>query len=165
MLSFIFIYMEKQKLTYIYFLHKGDNIPFYIGKSINKNLTRSYQHKKTYGKNTILEVIDVVETNNWKFWEKYWINQFKVWGFILLNKNNGGGGPIKYSEYSKKLKSDTMKKKWNENNFHRNWSKKIINISTGEIYNTIKDAKQHLKISWPVVYKYLKEEKIIKYFV
>lgn len=153
----------KQK-TYIYFLHKGDNIPFYIGKSVNNNLTRSYQHKQTYGKNTILEVIDIVDTNEWKFWEKYWISQFKSWGFILLNKNNGGGGPIKYSDYSKKLKSDIMKRKWKENSFQRNWSKKVKNKLSGKIYNTLKEAKKDLNISWPKLYQYLKEENIIKIF-
>jgi len=152
-----------QKITYIYFLHKGDNKPFYIGKSVNKNLVRAYQHKKTYGKDTIIEVIDIVNTTEWKFWEKYWISQFKSWGFTLLNKNNGGGGPIKYSDYSKKLKSEAMKKIWKNNNFHRNWSKTVLHIPTGKIYNTIKQARQELNISWPRIYKYLKEENVIKY--
>ena len=46
------------KLTYIYYLHKGDDIPFYIGKSVNVKLHRSYQHKKRFGKDTIIEIID-----------------------------------------------------------------------------------------------------------
>lgn len=150
-------------LTYIYFLHKGDNIPFYVGKSINKNLHRSYQHKKTYGKNTLIEIIDTVNTNDWKFWESYWIEQFKQWGFILKNKNNGGGGPIKYSEISKQLKSNAMKKLWKDNKFYRNWSKSIIYIPTGKIYPTIKSAKEDLLISWPKIYKYLQNQEIFKY--
>jgi hypothetical protein len=151
------------KLTYIYFLHKGNNIPFYIGKSINKNLHRSYQHKKTYGKDTLIEIIDIVENKDWKFWESYWIEQFKQWGFSLENKNNGGGGPLKYTEYSKKLKSESMKKIWGNGNFKRNWSKPILHIPTGKIYPTIKSAKIDLSISWPKIYLYLKNKEIFKY--
>ena len=53
----IFIHME----TIIYYLHNGDNIPFYIGKTKNKNLHRNYQHKYTYGNNTILEILNLLE--------------------------------------------------------------------------------------------------------
>jgi hypothetical protein len=28
----------------------------------------------------------------WGFWEIYWINQFKTWGFELKNLTNGGDG-------------------------------------------------------------------------
>jgi hypothetical protein len=32
--------------TYIYFLHKGDNIPFYIGKSVNPDLRKAINEAK-----------------------------------------------------------------------------------------------------------------------
>ena len=137
----------KPKLTYIYFLHKGDNIPFYIGKSINKNLHRSYQHKKTYGKNTIIEILDAIVTEEWLFWEKYYISLFKSWGFKLENKNNGGGGPISYSEESRNKKSKSLKKIWKDNKFKRNFGKKIQNIQTGEIYNSCTEASIKLSIN------------------
>jgi hypothetical protein len=79
--------------TIIYYLHKGDNIPFYIGKTINPK-DRKYQHKNTFGKDTILEEIDEVPTDNWLFWETFYISLFKSWGFNLQNQNNGGGGSI-----------------------------------------------------------------------
>jgi len=154
--------MEKE-LTYIYLLHRGDNIPFYIGKSINSNLHRSYQHKKTYGKETVIEIIDVVNSKDWKFWESYWIEQFKCWGFKLENKNNGGGGPIKYSEYSRQLKSNSMKKIWKEGGFKRNWSKSIYHVPTGKSYPTLKLAKEDLSISWPKLYKLLLDSNLFKY--
>jgi hypothetical protein len=78
--------------TYIYFLHRGDNIPFYIGKSNNPFKQRLHRHKKYFGENIQLEILDNVSIEEWKFWERYWISQFKTWGFILENKNNGGGG-------------------------------------------------------------------------
>ena len=41
------------------------------------------------------------EVEDWKFWESYWIEQFRCWGFKLENKNNGGGGPSNYTEEQK----------------------------------------------------------------
>lgn len=82
----------------IYYLHRGDGIPFYIGKA--KNAVRRYHgHRRTFGLDIKLQIIDEVE--DWKFWESYWIEQFKCWGFNLENKNNGGGGPSLYTEEQK----------------------------------------------------------------
>jgi group I intron endonuclease len=78
----------------IYVLKDKNNVPFYIGKS-NDPSHRFYSHSKKYGKDIFLETIDEVENDKWKFWEQYWICQFKAWGFNLLNKNKGGGGPDK----------------------------------------------------------------------
>ena len=81
----------------IYVLEKN-GVPFYIGKA--KNVTRrKHSHTITYGLDIQLHVIDEVE--NWKYWECYWIEQFKQWGFQLENKNNGGGGPSSYTEEQK----------------------------------------------------------------
>lgn len=77
--------------TKIYYLCI-DNIPFYIGKTTTSLSSRLYNHKKTFGNNISIKEIDIVDTNNWRFWEKYYISLFKSWGFILKNKNNGGGG-------------------------------------------------------------------------
>lgn len=86
-------------MTYIYILEK-DNIPFYVGKS-KDTVRRKSVHRLTYGTDIILTIIDEVEDLDWKYWECYWIEQFKVWGFGLLNQNKGGGGPEFYSETSK----------------------------------------------------------------
>jgi hypothetical protein len=81
----------------IYILEKNGQ-PFYIGKA--KNAIRRYHgHKRVYGLDIELNIIDEVE--DWRFWENYWIEQFKQWGFILENKNNGGGGPTHYTEEQK----------------------------------------------------------------
>lgn len=78
----------------IYYLHEDNNIPSYIGKTIDVN-SRQSQHRHSFNNpNLILEVIDEVEDNEWKFWEEYYISLFKSWGFKLENKNNGGGGSI-----------------------------------------------------------------------
>jgi hypothetical protein len=128
----------KYETTYIYYLHKGDNIPFYVGKSINVKLHRSYQHKKRFGKDTIIEILDEVDTKNWKFWECYWIEQFKQWGFNLLNKNNGGNGCTTLPEKSRHIKSKKMKKNWDNGNFKRKWEKPVMDNETGICYPNIK---------------------------
>lgn len=128
----------KHDTTYIYYLHKGDDIPFYIGKSVNVKLHRSYQHKKRFGKDTIIEIIDNVNTKDWKFWECYWIEQFKCWGFKLENKNNGGNGCVSLSEISKSIKSKKMKSNWSCGNIKRKWEKPVIDNETGMYYPNIK---------------------------
>ncbi len=59
-----------------------------------------------------IEELDIVLESEWEFWEKYWISQFKTWGFELKNANEGGKGMS--SEFIKKnnpmLKEETRKK-------------------------------------------------------
>tara|TARA_R110000803_G_scaffold107672_1_gene175821 strand:- start:53 stop:619 length:567 start_codon:yes stop_codon:yes gene_type:complete len=100
------------KHTYIYYLHNGDNVPFYIGKSNTPHL-RKTAHKSKHGLDTLLEVLDEVPDDEWKFWETYYIGQFKVWGFALLNKNKGGGGahhPIFPADRGAKISKATLGK-------------------------------------------------------
>lgn len=118
-------------MTYIYYLSKNDNVPFYIGKTRNiKN--RINEHRLRYGNNVELHIIDTCEDNKktWKFLESYWIEQFKCWGFVLLNKNNGGGGPT----FQNKESIDKYKK-WRDgkkpflNKKHTEHSKERIRIA------------------------------------
>ena len=80
----------------------------YVGKANNitqrykahLNRARKHQiHKKNWinslkkqGVKPLIEVIDVVPISEWIFWETYWISQFKVWGFDLINYTLGGDG-------------------------------------------------------------------------
>ena len=84
-------------MTKIYVLEKN-GIPFYVGKA-KDSTRRKHSHRRTYGLDIQSYVIDEVE--DWKFWESYWIEQFRCWGFKLENKNNGGGGPSNYTEEQK----------------------------------------------------------------
>jgi len=98
--------------TIIYYLHRGDNIPFYVGKTKNSPKKREREHKnKLQNKNIILETLDEVPNQEWKFWEKYYISLFKSWGFKLINKNNGGGGSTFRSEEMKNKLSQQRKGK------------------------------------------------------
>jgi hypothetical protein len=81
------------KTVKIYYLHSGNNIPFYVGKTI-KPKNRLKQHIFNKGEFMEMVVLEEITETEWKFWESYWIEQFIQWGFILENKNKGGGGPL-----------------------------------------------------------------------
>ena len=87
---------------HIYFLHNGDNIPFYVGKTNNVRTRQTNHRGKKKNQNIKLEILDEVREDEWKLWECYWIEQFKQWGFKLENKNNGGGGPSYWTDELKK---------------------------------------------------------------
>lgn len=87
----------------IYYKHRFDNIPFYIGKTKKSKLEQRYTPYQGRGTEFDLELIDEVPDNEWRFWESYWISQFKVWGFQLENKNSGGGGLDNHSQEAKEL--------------------------------------------------------------
>lgn len=89
----------------------------YIGKTINKPRIRLYGHlseskkSNTHKSNWIkslvsknlkptMEIIDEVNHDEWEFWEDYWIETFKSWGFELTNCIDGGKGMS--SEFMKK---------------------------------------------------------------
>jgi hypothetical protein len=84
--------------TKIYYLHRGDDIPFYVGKS-RRHLERLENHKQTFGSNIEMEVIS--EVKNWRRWEKYYIKKYINLGYQLENKNEGGGGADIVSQETK----------------------------------------------------------------
>lgn len=66
----------------------------YIGKTKN---SRENDHKKVFG-NTIeyfyIDEIHSLKHKDWEPLESYWIEQFKCWGFEIMNKRQkGGSGP------------------------------------------------------------------------
>jgi len=132
--------------TIIYYLHRGDNIPFYIGKSIRPKF-REYEHKTSKG-NIFMEEIDEIFSKEWKFWEQYYISLFRSWGFVLENKNNGGGGPLNQSVYSKNKISMAMKNKntWSKGGYHK---KNIIQYDLKgnfiKNYKSVEEAKKLYK--------------------
>ena len=77
-------------MTSIYILERN-GMPFYIGKTIQELKKRFLSHgiKKL---NSKIYEIDIVSDDEWRFWESWYIEVFKSWGFELENKNDGGGG-------------------------------------------------------------------------
>lgn len=92
---------------YIYTLDYN-NIPFYIGKTIDMK-TRLRKHKQesnkkrtnkeiyinsiiNNGEEIYINILDVVELGNEDYWEMFWIEQFRQWGIKLYNSTSGGEG-------------------------------------------------------------------------
>lgn len=123
--------------TLIYILTKN-GIPFYVGKTIN--MTRKYSHKYKYP-NSVFEVIDEVSSDEWKFWESHYISLYRSWGFILVNKNSGGGGPKNMSTETKKKMSqshlkmtDETRKKMSQSHIGKStWNKGISTPSVVKV--------------------------------
>ena len=146
--------MKKQEqdigITKIYLVTNCYNDPnkVYIGKTKNKGNVRHSNHKKTYGNNIIFTFIDEINSIDKKIWkpiETYWIHQFRQWGFDVMNINNGGGGPLIYTNDVK----EKMRKP--RNNFpkgqeHGLYGQKktqehIDNMCTTERFNNISKSR------------------------
>jgi hypothetical protein len=94
--------------TTIYYLHKGDKVPFYVGKTKNNPKKREKDHQTKLGDSSIiLEIIDSVD--DWRYWEKHYITLFKTLGYNLTNQNSGGGGPEIVKESTKQKISQANK--------------------------------------------------------
>lgn len=94
--------------TYIYTLEDPVNNKIrYVGKTNNPERRLHYHWTAGYKKNNktgnwlkslkkkklkpIMFIIDSIDTE-WEWLEKYWISQFKTWGFNLTNHTDGGEG-------------------------------------------------------------------------
>ena len=117
-----------RKFTFIYTLSDpitGD--VRYVGKSdkpiqrLNqhiKNYTNSNNYKNRWIKSLIskglepkLEILDEVKQSEWEYWEKYWITQFKNWGFKLTNSTDGGDcGPTFFGDENPSKRPEVRKK-------------------------------------------------------
>jgi len=99
-------------MTYMYLIENcyNDSNKVYIGKT---KTSRKNAHKYKFGKNIIYTIIDQIDSYNYKDWEpleSYWIEQFRQWGFELMNKNRGGGGVNNHSETTRdKMKNNNQK--------------------------------------------------------
>ena len=75
-------------MTYIYLVEIESN-KVYVGKTKNPT-KRVSDHRKTYGGHityTIIDEINSIKKEDWTPLEKYWIEQFRQWGFEILNPN------------------------------------------------------------------------------
>jgi hypothetical protein len=90
-------------MTYIYLVTRCFDNPnnVYVGKTIK---SRKNAHKQTYGNQieyTIIDEINSLDHKDWEPLESYWIEQFRQWGFNIMNQNGGGGGVQKHSDITK----------------------------------------------------------------
>jgi len=123
-------------ITYLYTLNDPTTGEVrYVGKSdtpykrFTQHLSKSKKNN-TYknnwisslineGKKPILQIIDVVETSQWGFWESYWISLFKTWGFKLTNLTNGGDGGNFGTEVNKKISEKLKGRVYSEETIKR----------------------------------------------
>ncbi len=81
----------------IRYVGKANNIRKRLFCHLTANNLRKSSHKNnwvkgllTNGLKPIIEIVDEVPIAEWQFWEKFWISQFKSWGFSLTNLTDGG---------------------------------------------------------------------------
>jgi len=98
-------------MIHIYFIHKGDSIPCYVGKTNNLK-KRLAIHKHWNSEYTNIELIDSISDTEWKFWEEWYIELFYSWGFTLENKTRKGRGPGegRHCDWSSKISSSLLLK-------------------------------------------------------
>jgi len=135
--------------TYIYKLENCYNDPklTYVGKTIDPN-RRLKEHRKTYGCNTkmiILDEVDSLLVEDWLPLESKWISIMKQTHYTPLNQNNGGGGSNgkTYPIIAKNMNGDVVK--WYPNiqeaSIH-------LGIKTEYIRHSIKHKTQSAGYYW-----------------
>jgi len=149
--------------VFIYYLEKN-NIIFYIGKTKNPK-SREADWKREYGEDLKFFIIDEVDNNEWKVWECYWIEQFKQWGFNLINQNKGGGGLEKHSDETiEKIRLKKIGIKQNRTKIRKDKGKKHkktkgIKIGRPEGFVYSDELKLHLSNKMKGVPKHTEEGK------
>lgn len=165
--------------TYIYTLSDPKtNIIRYVGKTSNpterirkhiefrdsgKRKTHLYSWMKSIVLDPIFEIIDEVDESEWKFWEIYWISQFKTWGFKLTNLTDGGDGgcSIETKEklriintgegnpmWGKKHKQETIDMIVINRSWYKHSKETIDKISKSKIGHTVsEETREKLRIS------------------
>jgi hypothetical protein len=131
------------KTTKIYLVENcyGDMNKVYMGKTKDN---RESGHKLTFGSQiiyTYIDEIDSTDRKDWKPLESYWIEQFRQWGFDVMNKNNGGNGPEFHTEETKRKMSESLKGIKFSEEHKKNISKALKGIKRSE------ETKQKIKDS------------------
>lgn len=143
-------------MIHIYILLRN-NIPFYVGKT-NNLIGRLSDHKLKFGRDIIIESIHITNKDTWRFWENHYIDLFRSWGFNILNKNYGGGGPTEHTQETKNKISQQLKNKPKPEGFKELASKlrtgkkhtpeskqKISDTKTGYKYKVLRKGVNHKK--------------------
>ena len=135
----------------------------YVGKtkySLDKRLSKHLVVKdKSYRTNWIkslliigekpqIELLEEVSINDWQFWEKYWISQFKTWGFKLTNLSGGGEGNMSSpsNETREKIRN-TLRKKYKTGEIVANTSGFILGRTSYHVvgHNLSEKTKEKIR--------------------
>lgn len=61
-------------------------------KGIRSHKVSWLRQLRSVGLIPVIEILDEVPDDEWKFWERFWIQQIRAWGFNLTNTLGGGEG-------------------------------------------------------------------------
>lgn len=108
-------------MTTIYYLQKESGEIFYIGQTSNP-ISRLGDHVKRFGEKISINEIEKVEDNYRLYWEKFYIQLFKSWGFTLVNEDTGVGtrSYTSYTDRPPKPKQKPQSECEKENQFLKN---------------------------------------------
>lgn len=177
-----FIYTLSDPITKeVRYIGKTNNLKRRLSAHVSRaRKTNSNSHKNNWvrkilneGNKPLIEILEEVPTDNWEEYEIYWIEQFKNWGFRLLNTCEGGEGaktgPRKpLPDKHKKLISKSLRKTAKERpEIYKN--RERISIDKDELYQkyitdnlSIPKCADYFKCSWSKIQKSIKEYKIKK---
>ena len=166
-------------MTYIYLVENcyGDSNKVYIGKTKNPK-TRETNHKIKYGATIFYTIIDEIKSLDRKEWEpleSYWIEQFRQWGFEIVNKRKKGGSGVEFhtcetKQKLRKPKTEEHKQKLRGRKLSKETCNKISKAKKGYVYSgdrnkKISKANKGRKITWvkkKPVFQYDLEDNFIK---
>lgn len=156
MIYFSYIYCMKETIIYT-LTDPRNNIVKYIGITSSKLSNRLSHHCTVFKGNNykinwikklkrlnlkpVIKELDICSTfNEALYFEKYWIAQFKSWGFYLVNSTEGGEGSLgyKHTQESKNKMKDSHAKKPKKS--------KVIKMNKDE-----KSAYMSIKLSKPLI--------------
>ena len=136
----------------------------YKGHHCKGQLMLYYSLKKYGWFYHTFEVIEECNDDQLNEQEQYWINYYNC---VLngLNQNIGGKARIdfKLSDDAKRVKSEKMKKLWDDKQFRRKMGEQVKNIETGIIYESCTAAAKDMKVAPATISSWLKEGKKFNY--
>lgn len=115
---FIYTLSSSSNPNDIRYIGKTKNIKDRIRRHISKyylNLEDNYKNRwikseLNKGNKILIEEIDLVQDGYWKESEKYWIEQFRNWGFRLVNTTEGGDGLVLTKEIIEKRNESNIRR-------------------------------------------------------
>jgi hypothetical protein len=162
--------MKKRTIKIYTLAHPVTGEIRYIGKThfgLNERLAK---HLITYERNhranwirnivnqgmkPIIELLEVIDNENWISAEIYWIEQFRNWGFRLLNATEGGESGVisQQCRIAQKQMLKTAKAKSQVKNIHKfsveKTSKKVLQLDKqGNLiqeFNSASEAARQIK--------------------